>query len=133
MRLTDGEVQLVAALRNGGYRQAHGALRDGNKYCCMGVACDISKMGRWYAISLTEDPVCYLHSKAVLPRAVREWLGWYSSSGYLTFKDRTDAFIELTALNDHGMPFDQIADIIQANLVMKTATEDWEYPRRGVA
>lgn len=133
MRLTDAEVQLVAALRDGGYRQAYGALRDGDKYCCMGVACDISKMGQWYATILMEGPVYYLDTKSVLPRAVREWLGWYSSTGYLTFKDRTGAVIELTALNDHGMSFDQIADIIQANLVMKTATENWEYPRRGVA
>ena len=37
----------VDALRSGKYQQARGALKTGDAYCCLGVACDISGLGTW--------------------------------------------------------------------------------------
>lgn len=38
----------VAALRSGNYEQGWGLLRGvTDKYCCLGVACDISGQGQW--------------------------------------------------------------------------------------
>lgn len=51
--------KLVAALTSGEYEQAQGRLHvveqaegrlpvvEGNKYCCLGVACEISELGGW--------------------------------------------------------------------------------------
>ncbi|WP_441235620.1 hypothetical protein [Bradyrhizobium sp. 930_D9_N1_4] len=32
----------VEALRSGEYKQARNALRDGNRYCCLGVLCKVA-------------------------------------------------------------------------------------------
>ena len=37
----------LAALRSGEYEQATGELRDAVGFCCLGVACDISGVGKW--------------------------------------------------------------------------------------
>src|ERR1035437_1012294 len=31
----------LEALRSGRYEQAQGSLREGNRFCCLGVACDV--------------------------------------------------------------------------------------------
>lgn len=35
---TEAVAKLVAALRSGKYKQTDGALKDGDGYCCLGVA-----------------------------------------------------------------------------------------------
>ena len=37
----------IKALRSGKYKQGRRQLRSGDKYCCMGVLCDISGFGKW--------------------------------------------------------------------------------------
>jgi hypothetical protein len=37
----------VKALRSGKYKQTSGRLVRDGKYCCLGVACDVSGLGRW--------------------------------------------------------------------------------------
>jgi hypothetical protein len=37
----------VEALLSGKYKQARGALRKGNAFCCLGVACDAVGVGVW--------------------------------------------------------------------------------------
>ena len=45
--LNENAKKLVAALRSGRYRQARTKLRKADRYCCLGVACEISKLGKW--------------------------------------------------------------------------------------
>ena len=44
--------KLVDALRSRKYKQGVGRLRIDDKFCCLGVACDISGLGKW-----EQDPV----------------------------------------------------------------------------
>lgn len=43
--INDAEKALVEALRSGKYTQARRALRVGEEFCCLGVACDIYDPG----------------------------------------------------------------------------------------
>lgn len=91
------------------YRQAIGRLRDGDAYCCMGVACDIDapgKDGRWY-----HDH--YYGNRECAPKMVTDRYGWDHRNGALSeVRD-----VSLTELNDKGASFDEIASVIEAGLV----------------
>lgn len=111
--MNEAERKLVGALRGGRYAQTRGGLRDPHGLCCLGVACDISGLGKWdshdcYRIGENESSVSFL------PEAVREWLGWYGRDGATEY----DA-VNLAALNDEGATFNQIADVIEAGLVKR--------------
>jgi len=112
--------QWVEALRSEKYQQGQDKLRDGNKFCCLGVACDISGLGEWvttehfdddgmpltgYEIPDVTDTECH-----VLPVKVMEWLGVDNSE--VTILDN-DVDL-LTRANDEGYSFSKIADIIEA-------------------
>jgi hypothetical protein len=120
----DKAMELVAALRSGNYTQTKGSLRRVNaetmraEYCCLGVACEISKVGgfqqSFYRISETEG------SEVHLPNSVREYFGFNTVSG-----SRTDGiylemgppglFLSLLEANDFGRSFVEIADYIEKN------------------
>lgn len=110
----------VAALRSGDYQQGVGALQtEGNKFCCLGVACEIAMI---HGIELTfyqgsgEDSnfISYDACSTFLPAKVAAWLG----IGY----DQHSSFIDVaisnslsaTAANDNNkMSFDEIADAVE--------------------
>lgn len=102
---------LVKVLRSDKYTQARGHLHNPETggFCCLGVACDISKLGKW-------DGVEYVvgdsdRNTAILPDAVRDWLGFRDHTGvyYGNWGRRQSLAFE----NDNGASFDQIADIIE--------------------
>ena len=133
--------KLSTELRSGKYPQGRKALRTNHDsirtnddgYCCLGVGCDISGLGKWenrgrwyysvpagdatstidYANRLDEDM-----SSSILPKAVAKWLG---IDMYGTFKldghDNVGEF-DLAMLNDGNFTFDQIADIIDSPVVI---------------
>lgn len=112
--------KLVKALESGKYKQATGTLRDGEAFCCLGVACDISGLGKWVPDPRTGRGSDYgfLCSErgdvvaAVLPKSVRVWLGvaqsqlelneWYGGTS-------TKGMLSASSLNDNGSSFQQIA------------------------
>jgi len=96
----------VKALRSGKYEQARGALRVEDAFCCLGVACDISGLGKWEEYRLYQQ---YLGQQIFLPHAVKEWLGLQDCFGSLSHP------WSLAALNDSGRSFNEIADIIEGN------------------
>jgi hypothetical protein len=107
--------QWVAALRSGKYQQCTNGLRKGNTYCCLGVANEISGLGKWiddYAFqdaTLAEAEVAgedKTYEEEFTSPDVQEWLG-------LRTKDGSIGGITLAELNDDGVPFDEIADIIE--------------------
>ncbi len=109
------KAQWIAALRSGEYRQGEGKLRDGGNYCCLGVLCDIVDPGAW------EDDTFFYDGRYVggsLPGSIAlSTLGeagpFPNVDGILPFEDRTNSVVSLAMLNDDGMPFDRIADIIE--------------------
>lgn len=120
----------VEALRSGKFRQAQNRLRLGNAYCCLGVACVLAGIeaethSEAYGLYLFDDE--YL----TLPDRAQEWLGVQAASPRIDFGDvdrlgtqghHPDSELagcyvswphELSALNDGGFTFNQIADLIE--------------------
>lgn len=123
--MNQAEQKLVEALRSGRYNQYKGGLkspREKNSFCCLGVACDISNMGFW---TITDNYLTpYGESGGYLTKAVINWLGWQDKKGTTSIettietKDDSTHHASLASFNDEGFTFDQIADIIEAGLVL---------------
>jgi hypothetical protein len=113
--------QWVEALRSGEYRQGYGTLRNvNNEYCCLGVLCDIvakdqpEKFGWKHEMKGDGFLVFYERGnpfdtgRAVPIPAVMTMAGLISSNGTLSCGDT------LTAMNDDGMSFEELARFIEA-------------------
>ncbi len=106
----------VAALRSGKYQQGTGALCTGDKFCCLGVLCNLAvndgiiKAGKVRNVS---DMVYYGNGEHArpnyLPREVESWAQMDSSSGHIPTVGA------LADLNDSGKSFEEIATIIEEN------------------
>lgn len=104
----------VAALRSGEYKQGTKYLRSGDKFCCLGVLCDLAVKE-----NIITDPVKkainnsiyeYDHSDAgIASYSVREWSGLRDCMGMYDHSNP----MGLAELNDSGKTFAEIADIIE--------------------
>lgn len=115
----------VDALRSGDYEQTKHSLheqdeRDNHSYCCLGVLCDLAvKTG--VVVSAKFDSLAgewqYDGSAAVLPNSIVKWaeLDDACPSVYDTNPDESQSQT-LTVLNDSGISFTHIADLIEASL-----------------
>lgn len=133
--MTQESVELwKEALLSGEYKQVDGRLRTGDeeggfKYCCLGVACQISGLGTWrlddadgewyYEVRDKQgNLVDFSHEN--LPSAVRDWLGLSTNDGKYTPEENPDSKEPLTHGvltddNDNGLSFEDIVGIIDAN------------------
>jgi hypothetical protein len=102
---------VIEALRSGTYRQGIGWLRNHDRYCCLGVTCDIyhqeTGRGQWRVFGFDGDPVA-------LQNNVRNWIGFNSKDGPAIGRWRSSAFG-----NDKGMTFLEIADAWEALLTQQ--------------
>jgi hypothetical protein len=111
----------LAALRSGEYSQTRANLRDSEGFCCLGVLCDIYSKENEVSWGPPKKPY-YSHltmggMMSLPPEAVVEWSGLDRRSPIIDEAiNRTGFMSELTVLNDDGMPFSQIADLIEAFL-----------------
>ena len=97
--------ELVEALLSGKYKQTKGALRIGDKFCCLGVACDVSRLGKWKVNN-------YLNKRDYLPNEVMDYYGFKSVDGsYLSSTEFS--VLSLINLNDNGISFEEIAAVIK--------------------
>jgi len=96
---------LAAALRSGEYLQGQGKLTDGEKFCCLGVACDLY---RTHEGGPEWDEISYMSNTCALPAAVQKWLGLATDRGG---PSRATC---LSVLNDEGSTFGEIADLIES-------------------
>ena len=124
----DIKAKWVAALRSGQYEQTDAVLRDADRFCCLGVLCDLySKESgtEWepdFASQFT------MHGNGgTLPVEVRRWADLPHEYGaYVAVTKRYDEGNEdttvyhspsLTELNDQWQyDFHQIADVIEQQL-----------------
>jgi len=93
--------KLVAALLSGEYKQARGHLRKEDKFCCLGVACDIyrktAKEGKW---EQDVDGVWrFLGEYSTLPEVVYEWFGFGTDDPPIG-ADRDGESISASVYND---------------------------------
>jgi hypothetical protein len=115
----------IEALRSGNYEQTQGALRKDDKFCCLGVLCDISGEGEWASESDDDGEIGY-----VVPiervGTQEDLYGFHSSKDTVTFFGTLPLFIreemnlnlievvKLAGFNDSGYTFEDIADKIES-------------------
>lgn len=131
--------QWVKALRNGEYEQGKNNLRSElspgidspveYQYCCLGVACDLSRLSDW-TINENGDWHYDGYYSYIGSDDVREYYGLASSVGsfyldalppalyravksFVREEDIGDNTMTLVGLNDRGASFDLIADVIE--------------------
>lgn len=114
--MNDNAKNWVKILRSGRYPQGTEVLRGSDgKYCCLGVACELAVAEGVIPpassdyLGVTRYGPTGDSSTTHLPSAVVEWLGLNSEFGYFGSGDSS-----LISLNDVGVPFSAIADIIEA-------------------
>lgn len=100
----------VKALRSGKYKQGFKALKIEDRFCCLGVLCDLhlQKHGAKWEKKESTNYEEYLGGDVSLPKEVVEWA-----------KLSKDEFaIDIDALigkNDKGESFEEIANLIENN------------------
>ncbi len=118
--------KVVAALRSGEYQQGRRALHQGDRFCALGVVCDVSGVGEWVPSTnhMGQDFYRYQVHGVIgdragytMPKGVSDWLG-LPATGSFGLAGR-----EIYELNDREeMPFERIADLME---------EEWELkPKR---
>lgn len=139
----DVKRKLLDALRSGEYEQGTGVLEENDKFCCLGVLCDIARRegivsrqirttrGMWdeEGVLYDEEEVLYDGERYELPAAVMAWAGLDDSvvtlpnpmdavvQRYLDAHVRKDAAAaSLVNLNDNGASFEEIAQVIEEQL-----------------
>lgn len=96
------------ALESGEYKQARHALRKGDKFCCLGVLCNIHAQEHPEIAVQQKRKQHYLNEDAILPHPVQEWAGLATPNGKLKSYDA------LTVLNDYTeLTFPEIAKVIR--------------------
>jgi hypothetical protein len=91
----------VEALRSGKYQQARGKLRKGEKFCCLGVLCDLVDSSKW-SRSRWDGELRLPPNPLIVELGITTQFSYYST--------------ELSNMNDKGKTFPEIADYIEANL-----------------
>ena len=103
-------VQLwLEALRSGKYKQGKLYLKKDNKYCCLGVACDLYNKTHKVKVDFVNYTSDNQQINTGLPPVVMKWLGLNHSEGRLSNN------YYLSTKNDNGVSFNKIADLIESN------------------
>lgn len=123
----------LEALRSGEYVQGKNALRSvdatgQDSYCCLGVLCDLNQQYGWSLKPDTEG-WCFLDDSESLPQEIVEWAEVGSMNPFILKQPLVDKpwfpasqlalsanWTTLAMLNDSGVSFANIADIIEEQL-----------------
>jgi hypothetical protein len=115
---------LVNELRRGEFIQGEGELRGPGRHCALGVACEVFRRhadeGRWIPMGrrsgfvLSDDPSPFRGWASTTPpdEVVRWYLHDIPDSHLVRALDRL--FEQVMAQNDRGVPFEQLAGMIEA-------------------
>jgi hypothetical protein len=109
----------LKALRSGEYKQGRQRLRKDNRFCCLGVLCDIyikdTQRGKWENDTFID--VDGARERGILTNGVVEWSGLENGNPTLTvYSEALKDLDSLTEMNDRGMSFNEIANFIEQNL-----------------
>jgi hypothetical protein len=106
------------ALRSGEYSQTQGHLKTPYGFCCLGVLCDLYskeigdtewEKSEYYESGATAE---YFEGKQeFLPESVVNWAGFVCEDPTIPSEQK-----KLSELNDEGMSFKEIADLIETHL-----------------
>jgi len=107
----------VAALRSKAYKQGRMRLRRGDKFCCMGVLCNLHAQAHPEIAATQLDPDVYLHCEVRLPITVQAWAGLSSVWGdRVTIGGLCASLTNHNDLGGTGATFAKIADAIEEQL-----------------
>lgn len=110
----------VKALRSGKFSQTQGTLKDESGYCCLGVLCELAVQEGVIKAGRADATGYYTYgrnSQDLLPPTVQRWAGIKSENPDVKFIDDGESInVSLSAVNDNGVEFDKIADLIEENL-----------------
>lgn len=99
------------ALESGKYKQGKVVLRTGDRFCCLGVLCEILGVP---SEPLGDSPEVYVYgvesNMSNLPEEALKKAGLEYPQGFF---NAATGIPPLTVLNDHGYSFVQIADVIR--------------------
>lgn len=100
----------IKALRSGKYKQGRSYLHADDKFCCLGVLCELAvESGVILPARKEQEDWCYTYgvsSTAAMPPAeVKFWSDLTNA----------DTLNTLANMNDGGYSFEDIADFIEAN------------------
>lgn len=117
----DNIIQWLAALRSGVYKQGKKHLCLNDRYCCLGVACDVQNVE--YTLDTSHQKIYTFNScrEFFVAFPDRQWFidtfGFnFSSLGFGMNDDQT-----LSVLNDiRNYTFEQIADEIENKILNKS-------------
>lgn len=102
----------VAALRSGEYQQGTMVLRRGDKFCCLGVACDLAEKAGiikgFKGNDFGEDVYSYGGEPHELPIPVQDWLGIDHT---IKYHGMTASYITLNDIS--RLSFEEIAAVIE--------------------
>jgi hypothetical protein len=111
----------IRALRSGKYKQGEDQLRSGDKFCCLGVACDLYAKAhgvKWEKFkSDGDDLFSFFKLVGKLPSVVQNWLGLTDACGVYSIDNQPKQrplTESLADLNDDGFSFQEIAAIIES-------------------
>jgi len=107
------KAQWVAALRSGEYKQGRHRLRDGDRFCCLGVLCNLHAQAHPKIAATQNSKDVYLGADLVLPEAVVRWARLRDANPDIRMEDVCS---NLSEVNDEGGRFKTIANLIEAQL-----------------
>jgi hypothetical protein len=112
--------QWIEALKSKEYQQTTTYLRTEQGYCCLGVLCDL------YAKEHDDvewdesngDDYGFLDEIQILPIKVMQWAGLSNTDPHYVVADEEtgERNIYLSMVNDEGSSFEEIAQLIEAQL-----------------
>lgn len=112
------KVKWLEALRSDKYQQGKSYLRTvDDKFCCLGVLCDVVDPKGWNKVPGGSWE--YADRSGFLPTEVAIKTGLKSvptGDAYFTEADTDSCQFKLSAMNDHGSSFAEIADWIEKTL-----------------
>jgi len=112
----DIKAQWIAALRSGEYAQGQYRLRQGDRFCCLGVLCELAvRDGVTVGVPGPGDTYDYDGQEVHLPASIQHWAG-IRENPMVTVDRPWVSRRSLAELNDDGMPFEEIADLIEGQL-----------------
>lgn len=115
MKLGPNQTKWVEALESGKFDQGKNALCMNDRYCCLGVACEISDIG--VEKTIRDNLTYYGDGSQAAPEIIWKHYGLRDAIGEFKMAETHDGeiFKALTEMNDSGMTFKEIAKYIRKN------------------
>lgn len=118
----------IKALRSGIYKQGKNYLCKKNKYCCIGVLCEIAHENGVGKKTIDDEGIAYYDElSSHLPPSVAQYLGVLSTDNIVC-----GAYGSLINLNDvQNKTFEEIADIIEKHFILEEKDENQKLKVEG--